>query len=139
MQPIRGEREEEFVHDPWEKNQQQVGQNDTVHVVSDAGGIESHRTGRRVACVCGCLKPAGGFCSECTLPVCVDCYGFCADDGCHKPLCPRHSVFTESESGARVRFCQSCYGKVSRKKIARGVFRALFSLFIEFEDHHGQK
>ena len=138
MQPIRQEQDEEIIHDPWIREEQKLGQSDTQHVVGDAGGIESHRTGRRVGCVCGCLKPAGGFCGECIQPVCVDCYGFCAGD-CHKPLCPRHSVFVPVGDGTTLRLCQSCHGARSRRKLVWGVVRGLLSPFIRFTDSDGQR
>ncbi len=137
MKPIRGERSEDVVHDPWDFRARKLGQDDTLHVVTDEGGIDSHRTGHRVACVCGCLKPPGGFCAECVQPVCADCYGFCAGS-CRKPLCPRHSVFVLNATGEVVRFCRACHGQVSRKKIVRGVFRTLLSPFVRFEDPRGQ-
>ena len=136
MQPIRGEREQDVVHDPWERNEQQLGQKDTTHVLSDEGAIESLRTGRRIACVCGCLKPAGGFCGKCVQPVCVDCFGFCV--GCHMPLCPRHSTFAAGDNGSTVRLCRACHGSLSRKKLVRGLFRAALSPFVRFEDSDGQ-
>ena len=132
MRPIRGERSDEVVHDPWDFSARKLGQDDTLHVVTDEGGIDSLRTGRHVACVCGCLKPPGGFCAECVQPVCVDCYGFCAGN-CHKPLCPRHSVFVFDATGSVVRLCRACHSQVSRKRIVRGVFRALLSPFVRFE------
>ncbi len=132
MQPIRGEREREVIHDPWDQDEQQVGQNDTTHILNDEGAIESLRTGRRVACVCGCLKPAGGFCAACTKPVCVDCYGFCSS--CFMPLCPRHSVFSRIEDGSTARLCRACGGTSARKRLLRGVVRGVLSPFIRFDD-----
>ena len=136
MQPIRGERKEEVVHDGWTHDGKRLGQSDAVHVVTDDGAVESRLTGRTTACVCGCLEKPGGFCSECIQPVCVNCYGFCAGV-CHRPLCPRHSVFDTDERGAVVRLCRSCHGQVSRRKVARGVVRALLSPFLRFKDSNG--
>ena len=63
MQPIRGEREDEYCHDPWNNVPQQTGQNDTTHVLNDAGAIESHRSataavGRRVPSPSICQRKA---------------------------------------------------------------------------------
>lgn len=137
MKPIRGEREREVIHDPWHGGEKSIGQNDTTHVLSDDGAIESLRTGRRMACACGCLKPPGGYCGRCVQPVCVDCFGFCL--GCHMPMCPRHSVFVDSESGATLRFCKHCHEKASRRKLARDVVRTILSPFIRFGDGHAQE
>lgn len=136
MQPIRGEREDEFCHDPWNKAPQQTGQNDTTHVLNDAGAIESHRVGRRFACVCGCLKPPGGFCAICTESVCVDCYGPC--HRCHMPLCPRDSVFEQRDTAAPLRWCKSCYAARSRGRLVRGIARAVLSPFVRFGDEHAK-
>lgn len=136
MQPIRGEREDEFCHDPWSKTPQQMGQNDTTHVLNDAGAIESHRVGRRFACVCGCLKPPGGFCAVCAEPVCVACYGSCGR--CHMPLCPRDSIFEQHDAAAPERWCKSCYAARLRSRQMRNFVRAIFSPFVRFGDEHAK-
>ncbi len=137
MQPIRGEREEEIAHDPWDSHANPLGQNDTVHVVNDEGAIESHRTGRRHACTCGCLKPAGGFCAVCAKASCVDCHGFCGC--CHMPLCPRHSVFEPSDDGRTNRLCTQCSGANKRKRLVRGIVRGVLAPFVRFGDSDGQR
>ena len=135
MQPIRGEREDEFCHDPWNKTPRQTGQADTTHVLNDAGAIECHRVGRRFACVCGCLKPVGGFCADCGESVCVDCYGFC--HGCHMPLCPRHSVFEQADTA--LRWCKSCNTMRHRGRLVRNFARAVLSPFVRFGDDDAER
>ena len=137
MQPIRGERDDEFCHDPWNKTAQQSVQKDTTHVLNDAGAIESHRVGRRFACVCGCLKPPGGFCAVCAESVCVDCHGFCGR--CHMPLCPRHSVFEQDGGGTIPRWCKACFATRSRGRLVRKLARAILSPFVRFGDEHAKR
>ncbi len=137
MQPIRSEREDEFCHDPWNKTPQQTGQKDTAHVLSDAGAIESYNVLRRVACVCGCLKPPGGFCAVCTEPVCESCYGSC--HCCHMPLCPKHSVFERDATAEALRYCKTCYAARSRKQLARNIAKSILSPFVRFGDEHAKR
>ncbi len=137
MQPIRGEREDEFCHDPWNKTARQTAQNDTTHVLNDAGAIESQRVARRFACVCGCLKPPGGFCAVCAESVCVDCYGPCCR--CHVPLCPGDSVFEHDDAAGILRWCKSCYATRTRSRLARNVVRAILSPFVRFGDDHAKR
>jgi len=132
MKPIRGEREQEVVHEPWQGTANPIGQSDATHVLSDAGGIESLRTNRRYACDCGCLRPPGGFCAVCGGVVCERCFGFC--EQCHMPLCPRHSVFLEEPGGQQRRLCRECGDSRARKRLGTRVARVVLSPFIEFED-----
>lgn len=143
MRPIRGEQKQHLAGNPWEKREQQLHEEEVVHLVSDNGGIESYRTGRQFANACGCLKPAGGFCAVCSIensfrPICVDCFGFCMK--CHKPLCPRHSTFLKSTEGGDIRLCGECEESTRRRQVISRVFRFLLVPFVKFpEDHHEQR
>ncbi len=137
MKPIRSEQDQEVVHDPWNRNERQWSQKDVAHIVSDAGGIESYRTGRQIGCDCGCLKPPGGFCADCGAVSCVDCFGHC--QRCNRPLCPAHLTCTEIVGGQIVRLCRSCSDSAGRKRALRRVGRLLLSPFVEFKGHHEQE
>jgi len=136
MQPIRGEREEELAYDPWDAQASPLGQQDTTHVVNDAGAIESHRTAHRRACSCGCLKPAGGYCALCANVSCVACHGVCSR--CHMPICPRHSVFSDIDGARAERLCNQCSAERRRQRRLRGFVRGILSPFIRFKDDHGR-
>ena len=137
MKPIRGQQNKEVAHDPWEHNEQLLGRKDVIHVLSDAGAIESYETGRQIACGCGCLKPPGGFCAACSKTACVQCFGFCSV--CHKPLCPAHSVYEPIPGGQSIRLCKPCHEAQGRRRITRRVGRILLSPFFRFEDDHAQR
>ena len=65
MRPIRAERSREVATDPWTGGKQQLGQSDTIHVLTDGGAIESHRTTHCHARGCGCFNSPGGVCAVC--------------------------------------------------------------------------
>ena len=139
MHPIRGDRSREVAHAAWEANEYPIGQNETVHVVSDLGAVESMRTVRQFACACGCLKPVAGFCGECSSTACATCFGFCMGGDCNKPLCRRHSRLVAGPDGTMLRFCSICYGKSTRRRIFSIAMRLLLSPFFAFENENGQK
>lgn len=135
MKPIRGERHREMACDAWHATDRQIGESDVAHYLSDDGAIESFRTGRRFACSCGCLRPAGGFCAECgpdAGPVCdvhlLHCHR------CSKPLCLGHSSEADLPDGQRVRLCRACFEAGGRRRVARTIVRTLLSPFVRFED-----
>ena len=131
MKPIRNERNRRLVHDPWQFDQTDTEHSDVDHFVDDDGGLESECVERQFACGCGCLRQAGGFCAICLQTVCVSCFGFCRH--CHKPLCPRHSMFATESSGQEFRLCQLCYESMGRKRLLLQVSRLLLSPFIKLE------
>lgn len=131
MRPIRHIRQREVVRDTYSNSDHAIGDKSTAHALSDQGAIESTETSQRTSCVCGCLKQPGGFCAQCSgPPVCVDCLGFCLR--CHRPLCPRHSVFSIDSAGNTVRLCRRCADDHRRKRIARAFVRTLLSPFVDF-------
>lgn len=130
MRPIRGQVEHEVIHDPWNGAGQVVNRDHTAHVLSDAGAIESYRTKRRVACICGCLQPPGGHCAVCGGIVCVGCFRHCMN--CGMPLCPRHMTFVQRQSQSPGILCASCHQDVTRKRVFRGIGMLLLSPFITF-------
>lgn len=137
MQPIRSEKQRQFAYDPWTFQETNLGENANAHAVSDMGEVASGSTVRHFASWCGCLAPPKGFCAVCSKTACAQCFGFC--DSCHMPLCPRHSIFQQRQRDGVLRLCRPCHDGSLRKRIVRGVSRTLFSLFIRFEDEHGQK
>ncbi len=136
MKPIRGERKREVAHDPWHLRERQLQQEESAHIVSDDGGLESYHTGRHFASGCGCLRRPGGFCAVCDPPetACVECFGLCRH--CSKPLCRRHSVFVEGQSGQGIRLCSPCFDSSKRKQLVRQIGRLLLSPFVGFESRH---
>ena len=137
MHPIRGERQRQVAHDPWAFEESNLGETDTTHVVSDAGAVESFSVVRQHAAGCGCLAPPKGYCAVCSKTACAHCFGFCCC--CRMPLCPRHSVFCQRDGAESLRFCRSCNESSARKRIVRSLTRSILSVFIRFEDEHGQK
>lgn len=139
MKPIRGEHKRSVIHDPWDRTEQPVAHQDVAHVVTPNGALESATVDRQFALGCGCLgKPAAGFCALCETPVCADCYGFCANDGCGRPLCRRHSVFFQAPDGTMRRLCGRCYDGHTRRRLGRAVIRTFLGPFVRFEDDHEQ-
>jgi len=140
MRRVRTEKHHQVAHDPWTGSSRPLGHDDTVHVVSRSGGLESYTVQRHFACGCGCLKPVGGFCAACpqgqNQTACVSCFGFCAR--CHKPLCTRHSVFMETDEkvGHRDRFCLLCSESLRRMAVLRRVVRFLLAPFVAFDKRH---
>lgn len=141
MKPIRGERKRVVIHD-WEGNETAVAQEDTAHVVTDDGALQSFYTTRSGAFSCGCVNiPVRGFCAACCregLPgtVCIEHFGLCLL--CSKPLCPRHSLFPEGQQRNEHRYCRACYEGVKRKHRLKQITRLLLAPFVEFEERHGK-
>lgn len=134
--PIRGIRDEQIAQNRWNGAEQKFRQEDVTHVVGDAGEIISTTTGRQTACLCGCLRPPGGFCL-CGGLVCVDCLRRCR---CGKPLGPCCAVLVEQPSGHTLCLCKPCSESTARKRRLRQVGRLLLSPFIKFEkQNHGEK
>ncbi len=136
MKPIRGETRRRVVHDPWDRQEQQVAHEDTAHAVSPDGALESASVERQFALGCGCLgKPPAGFCAICEKHVCLDCFGHCDAAGCGRPLCRRHSVWMDRQDGKPLRMCPSCHESATRKRLIGRVGRTLLSPFVRFDDH----
>ena len=134
MKPIRGEQRRKVVHDPWDRQEEQVAHEDTAHAVSPDGALQSASVERQFALGCGCLgKPPAGFCAICEKPVCSDCFGHCDSDGCGRPLCRRHSVRIDGPNGKAIRLCHHCCEFATRKRLIRSVGRTLLSPFVRFE------
>jgi hypothetical protein len=132
MKPIRSEHEQEIAHDGWRGQPTPLQDKHVEHVVSDSGGVESYRTGRRFALQCGCLKAAGGYCSGCGALVCVDCFGHC--ERCARPLGGCHTVFVDTPKGIRMRVCRACHDGAVRQSRLRRFGRFLLSPLVTFED-----
>ncbi len=136
MRPIRREGKQVFGHCPWEAQERPLGEDETVHMLSDTGGIESYHTERKIACSCGCLAEPVGFCAECVKEqdigtVCAKHFGSC--DKCNKPICPRHCRVNKNQDGKNTRFCIECSEAINRKEIVHGLGRFFLSPFIKFE------
>lgn len=136
MQPIRSVRHRDVLHDPWSGTPRIIEQRDDAHALTDEGAIRSCHDTQRIACVCGCVRPVGGFCAVCSGPVCVACYSLCRR--CSKPCCPRHSVACVSTAGQPSRLCAECAASGTRKELVRRIERALLSPFVEFDRHEGR-
>ena len=142
MKPIRGERKRSVIHDPWDGKERAVAQEDTAHVVTDDGALQSVLTARSVAFSCGCVNtPAAGFCAVCCAKgrpgtVCADHYGLCRD--CSKPVCPRHSVFPEGPERKELRYCKTCYPELKRQRRLKQITRLLLAPFVEFQEEDGE-
>ena len=137
MKPIRGHRKRSVAHDPWAFGERTLGHAQVEHILSDDGAIESYETDRLMACGCGCLGQAAGFCAVCCETACTACFGPC--DRCHMPLCPRHSVFVRDRDGRPTgRLCRACHESTTRARRVKGIGRLLLSPFVRFEDGHGK-
>lgn len=133
MKPIRGQRKRAVAHDPWDYGERTLEHSQIEHILSDEGAIESYETDRRMACGCGCLRPAAGFCAVCGETACAACFGLC--DRCHMPLCPRHSVFVNDTRTSSVRrLCRECHESATRARRVRGFVRVVLSPFVRFEE-----
>lgn len=132
MRPIRGQRQQEVAHDPWQGHEQPTGQRITGHFLNQAGALESHEVAHAYASGCGCLQPPAGFCSECMRTSCARCHGFC--EICHKPCCPAHSRFVVDDAGGHHRRCRSCHEASRRKGMLMSVARFFLSPFLGERD-----
>lgn len=133
MKPIRSEHQHDVIQDPWSNRQRAAQDQDTLHVLSPQGCLESHTVRRLVAADCGCLKPVGGFCGVCPdgTTSCVDCFGHCSL--CHKPICTRHSIFpSEQNREAAKRICLTCHEAGRRTAIIQRVVRFVLAPFVVF-------
>ncbi len=128
MKPIRSESRTRVAHEPWQQDcEHPTDQEETQHALTDDGAIASHSQVHRRACVCGCLKPGGGFCAVCRGLVCIDCFGLCQQ--CRMPLCGRHSVFLPQEHG-NTRLCSCCAATLRRRQRCVRLLQALISPFV---------
>lgn len=140
MRPIRHEERHESVRDAWGGRPRVIEQDATMHVLNDHGGVGSCHARDRVACVCGCVAPVGGFCAAkgCG-PVCVGCFPGSRCQACSKPCCPAHSVRRVGPTGTPVTLCTDCDSTLTRQRVVRQVLRAVLSPFISWEGRHGSR
>ena len=131
MKPVRTEQERAVARDPWTGAPSPVGQKKVAHLLGSRGGLHSVQVDEVFACSCGCVRPLGGFCSQCHGTVCVACFGRCA--ACLRPLCPRHTIVVASATP--IRLCAACHGDSRRSRVLRGVARCLLAPFVEFPGH----
>lgn len=133
MDPIRREQRAKTVRAPWSSREQPLVHEDTAHVVSDAGGLESASVERHTALGCGCLgKPPAGFCGLCEQPVCGDCFCHCQRHGCGRPLCRRHAMQLAGPDGSVLNVCTFCHEESTRERFVRRVGQFLLSPFFKF-------
>lgn len=135
MSNIKREAKKNMAVCPWSGRQTDLGQEQTNHNLSNSGGIESATLAQQAVSSCGCILPPVAFCAECISlalegTVCEQCKGFC--ERCHKPICPRHSIFDHPIEHRATRLCSECHGELKRGNISKSLFRALFSPFIDF-------
>ncbi len=136
MDRIRTEDSSQEARNPWTGRQESAQKKSTDHSLTNSDGIESHVVDVLPASSCGCCSLPAGFCAECTArglsgTACARCLGWCTT--CHKPICPKHSVFPEDNPEGR-RWCRSCYDEKRRRSFARGVLRSLLSPLVQFEN-----
>ena len=123
----RTECETNVVENPWTGHRIVIDVTETTHYV-EGEALRSHTTRIQGARRCACLKPPAGFCAECDMLSCVDCYGRCAE--CAKPLCSKCGRTQKSRSGETIRLCSECYGDAARKRLLRGLLKP----FVEFQE-----
>lgn len=132
MKPIRNEQKKEVARNPWQGKERPTDQEETDHVVSDHGGIESCSTHHRIACDCGCLAPPGGYCAVCGALACTNCFDHC--DICRAPTCARHGLVVELPPNGKFRLCPTCRDEINRRRSWKLAARLLLSPFIRFEE-----
>ncbi len=137
MKPIRTEKKQEVVYDSWTGIPHPLQDQETDHFITSQGSVESQTIGRQIALQCGCLKPAGGFCSECGALVCIDCFGHC--NNCSRPLGGCHSILVNNPDGTRIRLCQACHDSSKRREARQRIWRTLLSPFVKFEEDSNAK
>lgn len=131
MKPIRGIREELYVHNPWDGHEHLMERTDVTHSLTEEGAVATHKVRRALACQCGCVRPAAGFCGECHRTVCEMHLVRCL---CGKPLGPCHALFLMQPGGGVLVLCPQCGGAHRRDQVVRGITRALLSPFVVFGD-----
>jgi len=137
MKEIRREHKRTVALNPWTRKETLLGQEETDHILSDTGGIESLTLGECPVSSCGCIAPPVGFCAECIAQnldgtVCQACRGEC--QRCHKPICARHSIFEHPVNQGPARLCADCRDALNRTHRAKSVLHSLLSPFIDFGD-----
>lgn len=139
MKPYRKEKKKRFAQDPWNENVHELGEEETTHVLSDQGALESLEVENPPVSFCGCISPPVGFCAVCLSKgmkgtICSACRTFCSS--CHKQICPRHTVFRDLSNDDRLHLCEECHVVVGRNRISKTLTRMFFSPFIRFEDEN---
>ena len=137
MKEIRREHKRHVAQNPWSGHETYLGHEQTDHVLSDKGGLESLTQAQSPVSSCGCIAPPAGYCAPCIAmglegTVCQACKGICGK--CHKPICPRHSKFEHPASREPVRLCEECFDSLKRKHSYQSALRSFFSPFIDFGD-----
>lgn len=128
MKPIRSEKKQSLVCDPWGFGEKIASQVEVFHFLSDAGEIISYHTERQVAFDCGCLgKPVGGYCIECMSEgfrglICSECFSHCR---CGRPICQSHSGFISFGGCEGLRLCGLCYRNEMRRLMFNKVMNFL--------------
>ena len=140
MKPIRGEKKRRIAEDPWNDGTQELGQQETLHVLSDEGAIESYTLEKEPVAFCGCISPPIAWCAVCLSKgmkgtMCSTCRRSCSL--CHKQICPRHTIFRELPEGESLNLCEECHAVVGRKRVSKNLTRMVLSSFIRFEDENG--
>ena len=137
MKEIRREHKRNVAYNPWTREETALGQEQTAHVLSDTGGIESLTLSEHPVSSCGHISPPVGFCAECNEQglagtVCAACAGECQQ--CHKPVCKRHSLFEDPVTHEPTRLCAECHGTRNRSHKTKRFLRTLLDPFIDFGD-----
>ena len=128
MEEIRSESNHHVVHNPWDSKESDLKAEEVKHYLADTGGVQSHRIIRQIACHCGCIKPAAGFCSCCKGIICASCFTRCLV--CSKPIGPCCSVVIQDANCRIIRLCKECHSASKRKKALKFSFRLLLAPFI---------
>ena len=119
MKPIRGERKQFVIHDPWGVGERVSQQSDVSHFLSDSGELISCHVDRQIAHDCGCVgNPPGGFFVDCVFDgtrglTCASCFTHCH---CGRPICRGHSGFICFEDDTEIQLCGPCF-KAERKRL----------------------
>lgn len=129
--PIRGERNELYIHAPGDLHGHLVLQDDVQHFVGDHGDIQTYRSKRIAALHCGCFAEPKGCCSICKQKMCNEHFFHCMY--CHRPIgichaSRRRPVCTRCRLEDEVRETVICIGRAGRF-----MGKALLLPFIEFE------
>lgn len=118
VKPIRGEKKQFIVHDPWGFGERISQQSDVQHFLSDSGELISQHVERQIAADCGCVnQPAGGICADCLSEgmsglTCISCFHHCR---CGKPICKSHTGVIAFEDSEEIKLCGQCFSSETRK------------------------
>jgi len=131
MKPLRRKKAYEVTIDPLTGQKRILKSTQEDNILSDQGSVDTDQLSEVFFLDCGCNtnQGVGGRCFECQAISCPLHHGQC--QSCQKPLCMQHSIFLDTESQAKIRFCRYCYDKITRRQKWTKAGRFFLSLFVD--------